>query len=513
VHHDGSPTPGNRDFRGSLESSGQFSLSDKWVWGWDAIAPTDKTFFQDYDTTRTKQGKDLLKSTSSEGISQVYVSGRGDRSYFDARSIYFYGFSESDRQSEIPIVHPVADYSYTLGRPVFGGELGYRVNVTSLSRENANFEAVSQMAYDNNFCTPQTADPAQKIPGNCVLRGFPGTYSRFSADATWRRSITDSFGQVFTPFASVRADMASLSVKDDIGVSNYLSEGESFVTRGMPTVGLEYRYPFIGIQSWGTQTIEPIAQVIVRPNETKVGKLPNEDAQSLIFDDSNLFKIDKFSGWDRAEGGSRANVGVQYTAQVNKAGFFNVLFGQSYQLFGTNSFAVGDVTNTGLDSGLDKRQSDYVARASYQPNRNYTFTSRFRFDQDTFDVKRFELESRVAFERWSFTTIYGSYDQQPALGFLTRREGILGSMNYKLTSNWAVSSGITYDIDAHKIGSTRVGLSYIDDCLALALLYSTNYAYSGNPDENGHTVMLTLSLRTLGSTGATQSVGGLPGGF
>ena len=36
----------------------------------------------------------------------------------------------------------------------------------------------------------------------------------------------------------------------------------------MPTVGLEYRYPFISVQSWGTQTIEPIAQVIVRPNET-----------------------------------------------------------------------------------------------------------------------------------------------------------------------------------------------------------------------------------------------------
>ena len=36
----------------------------------------------------------------------------------------------------------------------------------------------------------------------------------------------------------------------------------------MPTVGLEYRYPFISVQSWGTQTIEPIAQVIVRPERT-----------------------------------------------------------------------------------------------------------------------------------------------------------------------------------------------------------------------------------------------------
>ena len=61
----------------------------------------------------------------------------------------------------------------------------------------------------------------------------------------------------------------------------------------MPTAGVEYRYPLINVQSWGTQTIEPIAQLIVRPNETKVGTLPNEDAQSLIFDDSNLFRVEQ----------------------------------------------------------------------------------------------------------------------------------------------------------------------------------------------------------------------------
>ena len=109
--------------------------------------------------------------------------------------------------------------------------------------------------------------------------------------------------------------------------------------------------------------------------------MPNEDAQSLIFDDSNLFKINKFSGWDRVEGGSRANVGVQYTAQFNRGGNVNVLFGQSYQLFGQNSFAIGGPTNTGLQTGLDTQVSDYVARASYQPNTIFTFTSRFRFDE------------------------------------------------------------------------------------------------------------------------------------
>ena len=42
----------------------------------------------------------------------------------------------------------------------------------------------------------------------------------------------------------------------------------------MPTAGVEYRYPLIDVQAWGTQTIEPIAQLIVRPNETYVGGSP-----------------------------------------------------------------------------------------------------------------------------------------------------------------------------------------------------------------------------------------------
>ncbi len=294
------------------------------------------------------------------------------------------------------------------------------------------------MAVNQNLCAPTTADPAANtVPANCVLRGFPGTYSRFSAEATWRRAITDPVGQVWTPFIYARGDAASLSVTNSPGVDNFLPEGDSNVVRAMPAVGLEYRYPFIGVQSWGTQTIEPIAQVIVRPNETDIGRLPNEDAQSLIFDDSNLFKLDKFSGWDRAEGGTRANVGISYTAQVNNAGFFNVLFGQSYQLMGQNSFEQGGVANTGLESGLDKPQSDYVARLAYQPSRMYAFTTRFRFDEETWDVKRFEVEGRANFDRLTFTAIYGQYAAQPELGFLTDREGVLGTSSLKLTANWS----------------------------------------------------------------------------
>ena len=132
----------------------------------------------------------------------------------------------------------------------------------------------------------------------------------------------------------------------------------------MPTVGLEYRYPFINVQPWGTTTIEPIAQVIIRPNEPYAGKLPNEDAQSMIFDTTNLFSVDKFSGYDRVEGGGRANVGVQATTQFDRGGSVTAVFGQSYQLFGLNSFAVQDVTNTGARFRSGQRRYRTMSPAS-----------------------------------------------------------------------------------------------------------------------------------------------------
>jgi LPS-assembly protein len=509
----GQPTPGYRDWRGAIESSGQFALNQRWVWGWDALLVSDKTFYQDYhlSTLRTS-GRDPFGTTSlttyDTGISQLYLSGAGSRSYFDIRGIHYYGFSSADVQKQLPVIHPVMDYAYTVDQPILGGQLSFKTNLTSLSRQEADFDSIrSSSASAAAACATMTADTAAK---NCLLRGAPGNYTRFSVEANWKRTITDQFGQVFTPFASLRADAATMDIRDQSGVANFINTGDASLVRAMPTIGLEYRYPFINVQSWGTQTIEPIAQVIARPNEQLNRRLPNEDAQSLIFDDSNLFRVDKFSGWDRQEGGGRANYGLQYTMQFNQGGFINALFGQSYQLFGTNSYAVGDTTNTGLDSGLDTRRSDYVARLSYQPDSIYSVSTRYRFDKDNFSLQRFEAEARANYDRWSVSALYGNYAAQPLLGFLNRREGILGALNVKLSPNWVVQAAARYDLDAHDFDQTRIGLGYVDDCLILGLNYITNYTYSGNPTAD-HRIMLQLSLRTLGDTAVATSANSLGG--
>jgi LPS-assembly protein len=514
---DGIGAPSTQSFRGAVLTSGQFALTDSWVWGWTGFLQTDPTFTTDYGLSRLNgvaldpfhTGTDVSTNGAlgTEGISQLYLAGRGDRSYFDIRSIYYYGDQlfdgQAQGQGQLPVVAPVLDYSNVAPHQVMGGELSYKFNLTSLTRQDASFDAISQTAVNDGICAsglPNTADPALLTKANCLLRGIPGDYTRGSAEVDWRRTLTTNNGQQITPFFSLRGDVASVDIDNQPGVSNYITTGASELGRVMPTAGVEYRYPFVDVEPWGTQTIQPIAQLILRPNETEIGKWPNEDSQSLVFDDTSLFKVDKFSGWDRVEGGGRANVGFDYTAQVNGAGSFNALFGQSYQLFGLNSYSAGDITNTGLDSGLDKTVSDYVGRVAYMPNSTYMFEVRGRFDQATFAVERLEFETVANFDRVGLHFIYGDYAAQPALGFLTEREGITAGASFKLTPNWVLVGSAQYDIFAQQFSAKRIGIGYVDDCLLLSFNYSTSYTYNGttSPIPN-NSFLFQMSLRTLGS--------------
>jgi LPS-assembly protein len=150
-----------------------------------------------------------------------------------------------------------------------------------------------------------------------------------------------------------------------------------------------------------------------------------------------------------------------------------------------------------------------VARLSYQPDRTYTFTTRYRLDQDSIAVRRFEAEGRANYDRWTLTALYGNYDAQPELGFLDRRQGVLSTALYKVTPNWVLLGGARYDLNAHKFDQMNVGVGYVDDCLILALNYITDYNYSGNATAD-HRVMLQVNLRTLGGTTVSQGLGSQP---
>ncbi len=103
------------------------------------------------------------------------------------------------------------------------------------------------------------------------------------------------------------------------------------VARGLATGGATVAYPWVASGGGGSHVIEPIGQIIVRQASVQAERtFPTRTRKSLVFDDTNLFDTTKFSGYDRLETGTRANVGVQYTFQAWSGGHIRVLAGQSY---------------------------------------------------------------------------------------------------------------------------------------------------------------------------------------
>lgn len=476
---------GEPNWRGSIQSQGEFWLNDKWRFGWDGSLLSDKYYWRDYRL-------DGLRGRT-DATSTVYLTGTGTKSWFDLRAYYFQGLTTQDVQKQLPVVAPVLDYDYVVDHPVFGGEVGWNFNLISLTRQQAAFDSV--LGYSCDAITPRTRT-------NCLQRGIDGTYTRTSINAYWKKTFTDPYGQQWTPFAYVRGDLGFTQLDGNPADQFVGSKKSDTAARVVPAIGLDYRYPFISQSSWGTQIIEPIAQVILRPKAAHTGVFPNEDAQSLVFDDSNLFNWDKYSGYDRVEDGSRLNAGLQYSLTTPGGGYYNALFGQSYSFGGSNPYATGDMANTGLDSGLDRNISDYVGRVYLQPVNNFAVLSGARFDQKTWNMNQFEVGAVGTIGRLKTDIIYARYDAQPLLG-LADREGINGKAAFKLSENWIASAGALYDMKTKKFSSSYAGLTYVDACIALGM--SVSRSWDTTAFKYDTTVQFQLQLRGLGTGGSPSA--------
>ena len=485
-------TDGDRDFRGSIETEGKFWLNPRWSWGWDLTWTTDPTFVKDY----RRQG-----SGQDEAVSTLFLNGLGDRNYFDLRGYAFRVYQQNtllvepgyappppfsapglEQQEKQPIVHPVLDYRGIAENPVAGGEFAWTTNLTSLSR---------------------TTTDAFLAPGNITrFRGVEGTFTRATADVSWRKQYIDPIGQVITPFAGVRGDGFFLASGDNAVKP---LRDEEFVGRAMPMVGIEYRYPWMFAANWGTQVVEPVAQVIARPDETSIGDLPNEDAQSIVFDDTSLFEWDKFTGFDRVEGGTRANVGLVYTLQGNSGGSISALFGKSFQLAGRNSFGTADILNSTASSGLQTDASDYVARLSADSQAGLRVGTRARFDNNDFALKRAEVAATGVTGPLTAQVVYAYLGRQPGLGIRDDRQEVQSSAAVRVLRDWRVFGTIRYDLEQDNVVANGYGLAFDDDSFSLSLAYAEDRSGATGLAVD-RTVFLRFGFRTIGDLDLSSGI-------
>ena len=459
-------------------SKGQFQINPRWTFGWNVLAQSDKNFAYTY---QIEGYKDYLVKND------IYLTGLSGRNFFD---LHAYKFSVQDSpadaaaslDSKQPFVLPSFDYSWTAPNPVAGGELNVNLNSQVIAR------------YDR--------DPAAV---GVNLPGIEGKSGRFTGELEWKRTFIAPGGLAVTPILALRGDghfvnLDGQSALLDVGT---LTQAEAF--RAIATAGLELRWPILFSTTSATHVLEPMAQIFVRNNERLAGRLPNEDAQSFVFDASNLFERDKFSGFDRMEGGIRANVGLRYSGTFSNGWSAHALFGQSYHLGGVNSFTLPDLVNVGASSGLETNVSDYVGMFGINYSARFSLAARARFDQKTFEMRRGEVEAALTGERGSVNARYAFIQAQPLYGFSANRHEVSGSVSAKINANWRAFGSATYDLVSKTLVSDSIGLAYDDECFTFSLTgLQTRSTTPGSKAVNSFGFF--ISLRTLGDFGTTKAL-------
>lgn len=497
------------DTRGMIGTTGQFALSEDWTFGWDILAQTDQNFSNTYDIENFNQ---------TYHTSEIYLTGLGDRSFFDLRAQRFDNQSDDPIAQDVqPDVFPSLDYERIEEGP-YGGEVEIDVNATHLNRGLADTRAANFLLCEPRFIVDGSCS---FTAANAVGRTFPyrsdvfrrqaleGDYSRGTAEAEWRRTFATEEGLVLTPSLGLRGDAYRADMShpgfvfpSDIAVGRASSRTLGGITvdeegfRGMATAALEARYPVLIETANSSHVIEPIAQLLVRPDEMEAGLLPNEDAQSLVFDASNLFSKDKFSGYDRIEGGTRANVGLRYAGTFEGGYALDATVGQSYHLAGENSFQNADLALVGYDSGLESDRSDYVGSLALATPIGLELGVQGRLDEETLEVRRTDLAASYAFSRGSVGAVYSFIGEQPIYGFPDDRQQVGTNASLKLTENWTAFGSLGYDLKNSTLISRSLGLQYLDECFSIMASYqSTEDAYRLNDAQN--TVLFKIGLRTI----------------
>lgn len=478
-------------FRGSIQTKGDFTLTNWWKYGWNITEDTDDSFRRFYK---------LDSYLVTDRVNNVYLTGLSDRNYL---GVNFYQLESLvyNTPSSTTYTYPIIDYNYIFDNPVLGGELKFVTNSMSFQQPDA--------------------PSSYKYPG--------AQTSRAIAEIKWRRELTDQIGISYTPFAELRGDVYAYNNYINPNNGDFVSSNS--VARGLATGGLKVSYPWVAFTGGYSHIVEPIGQIIARQSSVPQSALPNQDAISIVFDDANLFETSKFSGYDRLETGTRANVGFQYTFQNSSGGYAKALFGQSYQLAGDNPYANKYITcPSTLDvvyapginynctpifsptSGLETKDSDFVLGLYLAPSPAFRLISQSRFDNNTFEFRREDAAINVFYGPLTLAGAYSyRYDDyaynDPGINPQTALQDIGGNLGLRLTDRWSLLGGARYDISGGQIISDSVQLRYLDECFMLSATYlNTNITDPSGAITPDQSIMFRVEYKYLGGYNYKTSV-------
>ncbi len=488
---------GDRTSRSYLLSQGRFDPDGPWRWGFTAERVSDKTLFDRYYVRDPYQDNGLYYGDRRRLITQLYAERQTARSYvsvaaFALQSLRVTRFdpvtpalNEFEADGALPLVAPLIEARWEPGGPLLGGRLRLRGSAVSL--------------YRDDYVGSPVLRP-QIIPAGPTL-GLPGVDSRrVSGQAEWRRTLISPLGIRWEPFIDIRGDLYSVS-----GLPPMLGLEDEAIARGRATTGLDISYPlFRRVGPDADLILEPMAQLSVSTDPDLDPRIPIEDSQTLELDESSLFRIDRFPGYDLYEGGPRLTVGARATLRWDQGRQASLFIGRSYRADAESAFLtqIPDAPAQLYDpTGLAAQSSDWVVQGSFSPSDRIRGWGHATIDSAG-EIRRGEVAVDGRWGRRNLATVSYIVDRSnPLAGPLNRNyEFVQLSGQQFVYGNWGVAASGIADLERDIITRSEVGLLFDDDCFRFEIGVrrdNTRVRPSG-PSES---IYVRLNLATFGGTG------------
>ena len=440
-------------FRGYVEGAGRFQLDPYWSVSASGRWASDRTFLRRYDISRD----DRLRSTfAAERI--------GIDSYFSLGGWAVQTLRVGDVQGLMPIALPEIDYRLRLDDPVLGGKIQLQANSLAIGRTS----------------------------GQDTQRAF--------ASARWDLRTLTGLGQEVNFTLLGRGDIYHSD--ENASTITAIYRGESgFQGRGIFAAAADVKWPFIGQAFGGTQIFTPRVQLVAAPTSSNL-RVPNEDSRAVDLEDSNLFALNRFPGYDRFEDNYRITYGLEWALRKRRF-TADVTIGQSYRL-SNRATIFPDGT------GLSDKVSDIVGRTELRYRELVKLTHRFRLDKDNFAIRRNEIDATIGSRGTYVQAGYLKLNRNigPSVEDLADREEVRLAGRVRVARYWSVFGSTIINLtdtaedptsiaDGFEPIRHRLGVAYDDDCLTLSLTWRRDYQPTGDA-RRGNSFLFRLAFRNLG---------------
>lgn len=457
-----------REWRGALQSAGEFTPVKDWQVGFAYAAFTDSAYFGDY-----------LLNPDRAAVNEIYATHLTADTYVDARLQQFNLLGDNTNQTRaqqgMALPNVTLERTFNLGPD--GGQVEVESRLLGIYREADNVSSYNGVDYD---------------------LGYAGTRLHGMGQASWQNQYILG-GAVATPFAGVRLDATYFD--GNSGLARV--PADQALLSATPIAALDVRYPLVAASPGVTHLVEPIAQIVYRGAGSIAPGITNEDAQSVVFDDTNLFSYNRFTGIDRQETGLRLNVGARYLATLDDGSYAELVAGQSFQLAGTNAFASPNTTQAGVGSGLENAASYAVIGAYGRSSGGWTASGKVQLDTSDLSLARASLGVGYSRDRWRGSVNYRFAEAVPAAGAIRDQHEVGVDLGVPIAEYWTLTGNAYWDINARSYLLVGGGLNYDDGYLGFGI----NAARTGPTHTSGEglTVLASFSIKAPAGLGLGYS--------